>query len=90
MTQESQVLKHLEDFGTIDPLTALAEYRIMRLAAVVHELRRSGVPIETVMRYNNNGKHWAEYRLKSRSTSGNEERREGDDGNRPSENNTEI
>lgn len=61
MTQERQVLNHLDEYGAITALSAFQNYRIMRLAAVIHELKAQGVPIETELRYRN-GKRWAVYK----------------------------
>ena len=88
MTQERQVLNHLDEYGSIDPITAFTSYRIMRLAAVIHELKADGVPIETEIRYGN-GKRWAVYKYAAprRAT---ENGKEGEDGRLPSDNNTDI
>ena len=68
MTQRDEVLSYMEANGSIDPLTALNELGVMRLAAVVCDLKKAGFPIEakTVYRTNARGqrKHWAEYSLK--------------------------
>src|SRR5579883_1456594 len=50
MTQKEQVLKHLEDYGSISPLEARHVYGIERLASRVDELRQEGHPIQTVMK----------------------------------------
>ena len=47
MTQKEKVLRHLQDVGEITPITAFAEYGIMRLGARVWDLKREGYPIET-------------------------------------------
>ena len=62
MTQEVMVYDHLKAHGSIDPLTAFEQYRIMRLSAVIFDLKKAGVPIETVMHHRGK-KNWAEYRL---------------------------
>lgn len=67
MTQCERVLRHLEDYGEIDQLTALQEYGIMRLASRVSDLRRRGVFITSDFatgrnRYGEPTK-WAVYRL---------------------------
>lgn len=66
--QKQTVLDHLRRNGHITPLEAFMNYNIMRLAAVVFDLKADGVPIVTVMKYqlDNDGKvakRWAEYRL---------------------------
>ena len=47
MTQEDMVLNHLKVYGEIDPLTAMREYAIMRLSAIIYNLRNQGYNIET-------------------------------------------
>lgn len=48
-TQNEKVLKHLQMFGSIDPVTALKEYSIMRLSARIGELQKEGHNIESVV-----------------------------------------
>lgn len=45
MTQEQRLLQYLKDHGSINPLQALQELGIFRLAARVNDLRNSGVAI---------------------------------------------
>lgn len=40
MNQEKKVLRHLETFGSIDPIQAMQEYGILRLAARINDLRQ--------------------------------------------------
>lgn len=47
MTQKQRVLRHLEEYGTIEPMLALREYGIYRLSDVILQLRKSGYGIET-------------------------------------------
>ena len=61
MTQETQVLTHLERFGSITAWEAMQEYRIMRLASRIADLRRKGHNIVTVTRHNGSVT-WAEYK----------------------------
>ena len=61
MIQLEQVKAHLEKYGTIDALEAFARYRIMRLAAIIHELRKE-MPIQTEMHYDGR-KRWAVYKM---------------------------
>ena len=49
MTDRERVLRHLENHGSITPLEALDCYGIMRLAAVVCNLRKDGYEINTIM-----------------------------------------
>ena len=46
-SQKKKVLRHLETFGSIDPVQALQEYGVFRLAARIDELRRDAYEIET-------------------------------------------
>ena len=54
MTQTERVLRHLEDHGSINPLEALREYGIMRLASRISDLKRAGHPIAKVMEKSKN------------------------------------
>ena len=51
--QKERVLEYLYLYGSITPLEAMKEFGIMRLAAVIFELRDKkggyGIPIETEM-----------------------------------------
>lgn len=49
MTQNSRVLRHLRDYGSITSQEAMSEYGIMRLASRVCELRRQGYDIQSTM-----------------------------------------
>lgn len=46
-TQKSMLLEHLRRFGSIEPLTALREYGIYRLSAVIFKLKHDGHNIVT-------------------------------------------
>ena len=50
MTQNDEVLKHLQEKGPLTPLQALDLYRVFRLAARVDDLRRRGYGIATEMK----------------------------------------
>lgn len=67
MTQNEKILRHLKDNGTIEPMTALREYGIMRLASRISDLKRLGHHIEKrmVKAQNKYGEavSYAEYRL---------------------------
>lgn len=45
-SQCDNILKHLERFGSIDPMQAIQEYGVLRLAARINDLR-AGHEIET-------------------------------------------
>lgn len=47
MTQADRILRHLQDFGSITPVTALWDYGIMRLGARIWDLKRRGYDIRT-------------------------------------------
>ena len=49
MSQRDRILNHLTIYGSITDKEAEDLYGIRRTAARVHELRNSGVPIETTM-----------------------------------------
>lgn len=46
-TQKQFILQHLQQFGFIEPLTALREYGCYRLGAVIFNLRAEGYNIVT-------------------------------------------
>lgn len=58
MTQKDIILKHLKDYGSIEPLEALGDYGIYRLASRISELRDAGYKITTekVQKLNRFGK----------------------------------
>ena len=45
MTQCERILRHLQDFGSIDPMTAIKEYGCMRLASRIADLKGMGINI---------------------------------------------
>lgn len=61
--QKTTILNHLKRVGDISPLEALGLYRVMRLAAVVHALKKEGHKISTEIRIAPNGHNYARYRL---------------------------
>ena len=67
MTQCERVLKYLEDFGTINPLQAIADLGIMRLGARIYDLKKAGYKISRQMVAGRNRYgdpvSFAEYRL---------------------------
>ncbi len=46
-TQKQFILQHLQQYGSIEPLTALREYGCYRLGAVIFKLRGEGYNIVT-------------------------------------------
>lgn len=86
MTQEEAVLDYIGRNGSITPMDAFRDLSITRLAAVVHNIKRRGNDIQTVI-HRNGQKHYAEYKkplpgVEDRETA----RSEG--ATLPSENNT--
>ena len=65
MSQQLDILRHLQQGNSITALEAMQEFRCMRLAAVVKDLRNQGHEIETDMVSNFEGKHYARYRIVS-------------------------
>ena len=57
----------MKEFGSINPLEAMQEYGIMRLAARIKDLRKQGVHIKDEMQTGTNrfGErvHWKKYSL---------------------------
>lgn len=70
MTQCEQVLKYMQDFGSITPLQAVADLGIYRLAARISDLRQAGYGVSSRMMTAKNryGKRvrFAEYRLEDK------------------------
>lgn len=66
-TQCDRILRHLRDFGSINPLEAIKEYGIMRLASRITDLKRQGYcfSVKMVKGKNRYGEptHYAVYRL---------------------------
>ena len=67
MTQCERVLQYMQDFGSINPLEAMKDLGVMRLASRVSDLKQEGYQIERqiVTTKNRYGEptHYAEYRL---------------------------
>ena len=63
-TQVSKIRTHLDAGKTITPATASAVYGIWRLASVIEDLRRTNMEIDTVMKIDEEGKQYAEYRAR--------------------------
>ena len=62
MTQTEMIRAHLESGREITPIDALQQYGCFRLAARINDLRKAGLPIETITEQLD-GKAWAKYRL---------------------------
>lgn len=60
ISQSEAICRHLWENGKISQLQALREYGCMRLAAVIHRLRKRGEPIRTEWR-EQKGKRYAVY-----------------------------
>ena len=68
-TQKSLILAHLQQFGSIEPLTALREYGCYALAQRIRDIRNEGHDIVTEMisttsRITGNPVHFANYILR--------------------------
>jgi hypothetical protein len=62
-TQTQQVTAYLRRFGKIDPLTALREFRCLRLASRILEIRKAGLDVKTTIRKAKGGARYAVYSL---------------------------
>ena len=62
MTQTAAIRAALEAGEEITPMDALNRFGCFRLAARVDELRREGLPVETVVEQRG-GKRFARYRI---------------------------
>ena len=47
MSQNAQIISHMQSHKSIDPITALKKYGCFRLAARVNDLRNNGHNIKT-------------------------------------------
>jgi hypothetical protein len=45
ITQKEMIENHLKRYGSIEPLTALREYGVYRLGAVIFKLKHEGLKI---------------------------------------------
>ena len=70
-TQGEKVYRHLKYFGKITPMEAIHEYGITRLSAVVFNLKKRGIPIESEIETGRNrfGEKawWSKYTLETNS-----------------------
>ena len=48
-SQPMLVLNHLKTYGEITPLEALREYGVLRLGAIIFDLRHEGYQIATIL-----------------------------------------
>lgn len=68
LTQKQKVFRHLNQIGPLTPVQAFFDYSIMRLAAIVFDLKDDGYDIETTILKSENkfGEpvHYAQYTLK--------------------------
>jgi len=65
MSQQNQVLKHLKTGAGINQYEAIIEYGVLRLSAVIFELRKQGHTIKTDRVTTGSGKRIAKYNLVS-------------------------
>lgn len=49
MTQCEQIIRHMEECGTITSWEAMQEYGVMRLASRISDLKKAGIPIHREM-----------------------------------------
>jgi hypothetical protein len=61
LTQEQQVLEHLQKHHNITSWEAISLYHITRLADRIFDLRAQGYAIATNMQKSDDGKTWAKY-----------------------------
>lgn len=66
-TQCERIIRHLNDFGSIDSRTAMLEYGIYRLASRIADLKKQGyifdITFESGKNRYNETTHYAVYRL---------------------------
>lgn len=63
-TQVQHVLDHLLTGKSITPATAMTVYGIYRLSSVIEDLRLAGYEIDCVMKHDEMGKQYGEYRMR--------------------------
>lgn len=63
-TQVSQVLAHINAGKSITPAIALVVYGIYRLSSVIEDIRHTGVKVDCLIKYDETGKQYGEYRLR--------------------------
>lgn len=76
MSQTSDVLAYIEKCGSIDPIRAMNDLHVMRLASRIADLRKAGIPIETEIVYTGRTR-WAVYKKAAPGVQ-TEERQEGE------------
>ena len=54
LSQKQKVLRHLKEIGPITPVQAFFDYSIMRLAAVIFDLKEAGNNIVTTILHSEN------------------------------------
>lgn len=54
LTQCERILRHMRDFGSIDPVTAFLDYGCMRLAARISDLKDQGYSITSTVTHGKN------------------------------------
>tara|TARA_R100000541_G_scaffold24575_1_gene34241 strand:+ start:256 stop:483 length:228 start_codon:yes stop_codon:yes gene_type:complete len=72
LNQKQKVMRHLNNYGSITPLDAFKDYGIMRLAAVIFNLKEDGNDIdsEIISSKNRFGEkvNFSEYKLNNITT----------------------
>jgi|TARA_R110002074_G_scaffold198790_1_gene366463 hypothetical protein len=63
MTQKQTVLNHLTNNRKLTSIEAIGLYGITRLAAVVYDLKKQGLEVETTMKNGVNSTQYAQYSL---------------------------
>lgn len=64
MSQSQKILKHLSSGKSLSPLQALGLFGCYRLASRIHDLKRAGHQIETIIKSDDQGRTYASYVLK--------------------------
>jgi hypothetical protein len=63
-SQNQKILKHLSSGKSLSPLQALGLFGCYRLASRIYDLKRTGHPIETIIKSDDQGRTYASYVLK--------------------------
>jgi hypothetical protein len=64
MTQVSKIKAHLDAGKSITPVIAFAVYGIARLSSVIEDLRATGMEIDCILKFDETGKQYGEYRVR--------------------------
>jgi hypothetical protein len=65
VTQKQKILKHLMSKKSLSPLKAIGLFGCYRLASRIHELKKDGYPIDTILKDDGQGRTYGSYEINS-------------------------